>query len=191
MKSSLGLPDNAFVFGILARYSPDKGHRYFFRAAGSLSRKRPDARFLIAGWRAQYTEQDMRMMAAEAGIADRCVFWGRETDTRGMIGCIDTGVVSSVRSETICRIAMEYMAMGVPVIGTDTNVIPEVVRHGETGLIVPAGDFPAMAAAMERMTSAPDIAARYGGNGRAVAVREYSLEVFARKTLDAYGGFNI
>ena len=131
------------------------------------------------------------MMAAEAGIADRCVFWGRETDTRGMIGCIDTGVVSSVRSETICRIAMEYMAMGVPVIGTDTNVIPEVVRHGETGLIVPAGDFPAMAAAMERMTSAPDIAARYGGNGRAVAVREYSLEVFARKTLDAYGGFNI
>lgn len=190
-KSSLGLPEDAFVFGILARYSPDKGHRYFFRAAGSLSRKRPDARFLVAGWRAQYTEQDMRKMAEEEGIADRCVFAGREKDTRGLIGCVDTGVVSSVRSETICRIAMEYMAMGVPVIGTDTNVIPEVVRHGETGLIVPAGDFLAMAAAMERMTSAPELAVRYSQNGRAAAVKEYSLEAFARKTLDAYGGFSI
>ena len=62
-RRALGIPGDGLLFGILARFSPDKGHRYFFEAAGKFSRKHPDARFMVAGWNAQLTEADMRGMA--------------------------------------------------------------------------------------------------------------------------------
>jgi len=185
-RKDVGIPADAFVYGILARYSPDKGHDVFFRAAGEVAKRNPAVWFLAAGWKAQLTEEDMRSMASDAGISERCVFAGRHPDTRDLIGLIDAGVIASVRSETICRIAMEYMSMGVPVIGTDTNVIPEVVRHGETGFIVPAGDYKAMASAMEELVISGNFARRFGDNGRILAGREYTLSDFAKKTLEAY-----
>jgi len=190
-RSDVGIPEDAFVFGILARFSPDKGHDVFFRAAGLTARRYPEARFLVAGWKAQFSEDDISAMAAEAGIADRCVFAGRHDDTRDLIGIVDCGVVTSVGSETICRIAMEYMAMGVPVIGSDTNVVPEVVRHERTGLVVPAHDHEALAAAMDTMVCSRDTVRAYGKTARVVAESDYSLTAFAEKTLHAYGEFTV
>ena len=105
---------------------------------------------------------------------------------RDLIAALDAGVICSVGSETICRIAMEYMAMGLPVVGTDTNVIPEVVRHGETGIVVPAGDADACAAAMKDFAGAPEKARQMGAFGRTILEREYSLPVFTETTIDAY-----
>jgi glycosyltransferase involved in cell wall biosynthesis len=95
-------------------------------------------------------------------------------------------VIASVGSEMICRIALEYMAMGIPVVGADTNVIPEIIRHDQTGLIVPKGNPEAMASAMEFFAASRDRAAAFGRAGRSLAEREFSLERFAQKTLDAY-----
>jgi len=183
----LGIPDEAFVFGILARFSPDKGHECFFRAAGRVAGKHPEAWFLVAGWNAQLTEADIRSMAAGAGIADRVIIAGRHPDSRDLIELLDVGVVASVGSETICRIAMEYMAMEVPVVASDTNVIPEVVRHGRSGLVVPAGDPEAMASAMCELAESRDKVRTYGKEGRRIVEEEYSLRAFAEKTLQAYG----
>jgi len=186
-RRDLGIPEEAFVFGILARFSPDKGHEYFFRAAGKVAGRHPGVWFLVAGWNAQLTEAEIRSMAAEAGVADRVVIVGRYPDSRDLIGLLDVGVVASVRSETICRIAMEYMAMEVPVVASDTNVIPEIVRHGRTGLVVPSGNPEAMASAMCEFAESENKARTYGKEGRRIVEEEYSLRVFAEKTLHAYG----
>jgi len=188
-RDDIGIPGNAFVFGILGRYSPDKGHRYFFDAAGKVAAIHPDAWFVVAGWNAQLSEHDIRSMAEKTGILDRTVFFRRLGDTRDLIGLLDVGVVASVNSETICRVAMEYMAMCIPVIGTSTNVIPEIVRHNETGLIIPPRNPAAMAEAMEHLLSRPEEAVRMGARGREIVESEYSLGFFARLTIDAYRSF--
>ncbi|MFC1692793.1 glycosyltransferase family 4 protein [Candidatus Latescibacterota bacterium] len=188
LRDSLGLPVDAFVFGILARFSPDKGHEYFFRAAQIVAKKYPEAWFLVSGWKAQFNEQDMRSMAEQAGISDKTRFTGRYSDSRELIGSIDVGVIASVRSETICRIAMEYMAMGIPVIATDTNAVPEIIRHGETGLVVPAGDPEAMSSAMEQILKSKEKTREFGERGCEIVAAEYSLTSFAAQTLEAYRG---
>ena len=186
VRDRLGIPRDAFVFGLLARFSPDKGHCHFFRAAGLAAQRFDDVRFIIAGWKSQYSLEDMKRMARDAGVADRTVFAGREPDGRNLISALDVGVIASVGSETICRIGMEYLAMKKPVIATDTNVVPEVILHGETGIVVPAGDFRSMAAAMIRMRDDTEFAQTCAAASRERAESEYSLESFARKTLDVY-----
>jgi glycosyltransferase involved in cell wall biosynthesis len=191
LRSALGIPGEAFVFGIIGRYSPVKGHRYFFEAAEEVSLVSPDAWFVVAGWNAQLNGEDMRAMAERAGIIERTRFTGRQNDIRDLIGSIDAGVIASIGSETVCRIAMEYMAMGIPVIAAGTNVIPEIIRDGETGWIVPRGDSGAMAVAMGRLLASREGAHALGLNGRDRVEREFSLERFAEKTLDAYRSMSI
>ena len=186
LRNDLGIPEDAFVFGILARFSLDKGHRHFFHAAEIVFKKYPEAWFLVAGWNAQLTERDMRVMSSEAGITEHTRFAGRYPDTRNLIGALDAGVIASVNSETICRIAMEYMAMGVPVIATDTNVLPEIVSHRRSGLVVPAGDPEKMASAMEEMLESREKVQQFGECGRKTIDSKYSLTSFAAQTLKAY-----
>lgn len=181
------IPDNAFVFGIIARFSPDKGHTFFFRAAEIVAKKYPEAWFVVAGWNAQLKEADIRSMASGVGILERTLFPGRYPDSRELISLLDVGVIASVRSETVCRIAMEYMAMGIPVVATDTNVIPEIVRHGRSGFIVQAGNPEAMASAMVEMRESKEKARTFGQNGRFIIESEYTLSSFASQTLRAYG----
>jgi len=186
-RRALGIPDDTFVFGIIGRFSPVKGHRFFFEAASLAARQRPRLRFLVAGWDAQLSDRDIENMAVKAEIIERTYFPGRSKDVRELIGAVDAGVVASVGSETVCRIALEYMAMGVPVIAAKTNVVPELVPDGVAGIIVPPGDANALAEAMEHLADSPETAAELGANGRARVERDYTLERFAMKTLEAYG----
>ncbi|MFC1538767.1 glycosyltransferase family 4 protein [Candidatus Latescibacterota bacterium] len=186
LRKKFGLPEKGFVFGIVGRFSPDKGHIHFFRAAGMLAKDYPDIRFHVAGWNAQLKLEDIHAMAKEAGIFERTVFSGREKDSRDIVGSLDAGIIASVRSETVCRIAIEYMAMGIPVIASDTNVIPEIIRNNESGLIIPAGNPVAMAETMKRLLTSKGLAETLGQSGRKIAEKEYSLESFASKTIKAY-----
>jgi len=188
LRKKIGLPEDAFVFGIVGRFSPDKGHKHFFRAAGIITKEYPEVWFLAAGWKAQLTVEDIHSMAHKAGVFDRTVFPGWCLDSRDSIGSLNVGVIASVSSETICRIAMEYMAMGIPVITTDTNVIPEIVRHNESGLVVPSGNPEAMAQAMKQLLISREKVKAFGQVGRKIAEKEYSLESFAAQTIEAYRG---
>ena len=189
-RESFGIPRNSYVFGIIGRYSLVKGHRYFFDAAGIVAQKFPDVWFVVSGWDADMSGEDVRKMAEEAGVADRTLFIERQHDIRGLIGMLDAGVISSVGSETVCRIAMEYMAMGIPVIAADTNVIPEVIRHGESGIIVPSGSGEAMAAAMEQVVQSQENGRAMGSLGRNIVETEYALVSFAEQTHASYERFS-
>lgn len=191
LRNELEIPEDAFVFGIIGRFSPVKGHRYFFEAAGKIAKKHPAAWFLAAGSDAQLKKPDILNMATEAGVLDRTRFAGRLKHSRSLISTIDTGVVASVGSETICRIAMEYMAMGVPVIASNTNSVPEIIRDGQSGIVVPAGNSDAMAHAMEKLLMNSKYALDLGNGGRQIVERDYSLTAFARKTLDIYRRYGI
>jgi glycosyltransferase involved in cell wall biosynthesis len=191
MRESLGIPARSFVFAVIGRFSPVKGHRYFFEAAGEVHRSFPEAWFVAAGWDAQLTLGDMRAMAERAGIIERTRFIGRQKDIRDLLGSVDAGVIASVGSETVCRIALEYQAMGIPVIAAGTNVIPEIVLDGVGGCIVPPGNARAMEDAMLRFAAAPGQAAEWGRRGRERIEREFSLARFAVKTLDAYRSFGV
>lgn len=191
LREHLDIPPDVFVFGIIGRFSPVKGHQYFFEAARRVLRLFPDTWFVVAGWDAQLNGDMMREMAENSGIIGQTRFTGRQNDIRDLIASVDAGIIASIGSETVCRIAMEYMAMGIPVVATDTNVIPEVILHNHAGIIVPKADPDAMTYAMERLVTSRERTAALGKTGREIAECEFSLVRFAEKTLEAYRNMTI
>jgi glycosyltransferase involved in cell wall biosynthesis len=71
------------------------------------------------------------------------------------------------------NVIQEALALGTPVVTTDVTGIPEVVRHGETGLLVPQHDPPALADAVERLLADPDLRVRLAAGGRRLIEAEF------------------
>ncbi|MFH0931018.1 MAG: glycosyltransferase family 4 protein, partial [Candidatus Zixiibacteriota bacterium] len=123
------------------------------------------------------------------GISDKFIFTGRVEDPRKIISLMDIGVVASIGSETVCRVALEYMALGKPVVATDINGIPEVVKDGINGLIVKPKNSTSMADAILELLKDKTKRESYGKAGRVLTENEFSLNNFARKTEEFYYSF--
>lgn len=184
----LGVGEDEVLIGIIARLSPVKDHHTFLKAAAKVHRQTPHARFLISGENAQLTRENLQKFAAELGIADRVVFLPRDDSisVQDLIAALDIGVVASNGSEVICRVSVEYMAMGKPQVVTNINVLPEIVDDGKNGFVVPAGDPAAMADSLLQLVQNPQLRNRMGETARRYAVEKFSYPVFAEKTLAVY-----
>lgn len=186
LRNTLGISEDELVVGILGRLSPVKGHRYFIRAALEVLKSFREVKFLIAGEDAQVKSFRLKEWVKEMGISDKFVFTGKSEDSRKIISLMDIGVIASVGSETVCRVALEYMASGKPVVGTDINGIPEVIRDGINGLIVESKDSRGMGKAIVGLLKDRDKRERFGKAGRLLAENEFSINAFASRTEEFY-----
>jgi glycosyltransferase involved in cell wall biosynthesis len=73
------------------------------------------------------------------------------------------------------NVIQEALALGTPVVSTDVTGIPEVIRDGQTGLIVPQRDPVALAAAIERLLADPGLRVRLASNGRRLIEAEFDI----------------
>lgn len=89
--------------------------------------------------------------------------------------------------EAFGQTALEAMACGTPVVGFDTGGIPDIVRHGHTGLLAKAGDESDLAAQIQRMIDNPNERLEIGRKARLLAETEYSLAVQAEQYISLYG----
>jgi glycosyltransferase involved in cell wall biosynthesis len=85
------------------------------------------------------------------------------------------GVLPSLWPEPFGTVVCEAMSRGKPVIGTEPGGHSDMILDGETGLLVPAGDVPALAEAMRRLIADPELRARLGAAGR-VRSRLFTVE---------------
>jgi glycosyltransferase involved in cell wall biosynthesis len=116
-------------------------------------------------------------LAAELGVADRLAVTGflPHRAIPGLLAGADVAVLPS-RYEELGTVLVEAMAAGRPVVAAAVGGIPELVRDGVDGLLVPPGDPVALAGAIDRLIADPALAARLGASGRArVAGHDWSL----------------
>jgi glycosyltransferase involved in cell wall biosynthesis len=172
-----GRPD--YVVLTPARLHPQKGHTYLLAAAVKI----PDATFVLAGDGPLRAELEAH--ARNLGVTDRCVFLGDRTDVPDLLAAADLFVLPSL-FEGLPVSVLEAMAAERPVVATAIGGTDEVVRHEETGLLVPPCDPSALAAAISRIRSDPSLARRLAAAGRERVEREFSSEVTARKVMGIY-----
>jgi len=169
------------VIAAVGRLAPQKAHDRFLRAAATVHRAHPDARFLIVGDGALRSE--LEAQADRLGIACAIRFTGVRDDAPELISRSDMLVFSSIW-EGLSIAALEAMAAGVPVISTDVAGTAELLATG-AGVVVDHDDD-ALAEAIGGMIASPERRAAMGAEGRSLHFRRFSSVKMAERYADTY-----
>ncbi len=178
--SRYGLPEGSLVVGMIAQLIPRKGHHHLFRALPPLLERFPTLRVLVFGQGP--LRHDLEAHLRLKGLNGAVVFAGYEKSLDRALPQLDL-VVHPALMEGLGVALLEAAASGVAIVASAVGGIPEVVRDGVNGLLVPAGDSGALREAMAGLLADPGARRTMGQAGRALMEREFSIEGMA----DAYG----
>jgi glycosyltransferase involved in cell wall biosynthesis len=172
-RRELGLNGAERLIGIVGRIFPIKNHRLFLDAAALVAEREPTVRFVIVGDGVLRIE--MERHARELGIGHQVVFTGWRRDLPHIYADLDVLAVTSNNEGTPVS-AIEAMAAGCPVVATRVGGLPDLIREGQTGYLVPPGDAPAVASALLRVLCKPETARRMGEAARMVARERFAAQ---------------
>ena len=175
----LGFDDRTPLVGIVGRFAVEKDHATFLRAAAQVLQRLPHVRFVLVGQGP--LEADLKRLTQELRIAGQVVFMESQPRVADVFSALNVVAVSS-RYEGCCNVILEGMAMGKPVVATAVGGNPELVRHEQTGLLVPAQDPGAFASAIIRLMDDPALADRLGQSGRARIEQQFSVSRMVGET---------
>lgn len=184
LRRELDLAPGCPLVLMAAQMVPWKGHETFIRAVALLKERRPGLAAAIAG-ADPYGEQEqyarsLHEVVRELGLERTVHFLGHRDDVASLMADSDVVVVPS-HGEPFGRVALEAMAVGRPVVGTEGGGLSEVVADGETGLIVPQGDPVAMAAAVEGILGNPEMSRSMCEAGRLHVRERFAVADHARE----------
>ncbi len=187
-KQGLGIERDAIVIGIIGRFDPVKGHRYFFEAAKEVKLKNKGIKviFLVLGYPAEYTEDNLLMMAQSCGVKEETVIVKEWSDLSKMLSIIDIGVISSIDSEANSRSILEFMACGKPVVVTTIGVLPEIIEDNKTGFLVPPKQPEIMAEKILELVKDKEKREEMGLLARKLVEERFSQKDFVSKTEEIY-----
>ncbi len=172
-----------YLVGIVAHLADHKGHQYLIQATKILKQQSPKIKTIIVGEGPLSMELDRQ--AKELDVEDIIFFLGFRKDIPKILSSLDLFVLSS-HLEGMGSSILDAMASRLPVVATKVGGIPEVVIHGETGLLVPPRDPSALARAILMLYSDKTLASRLGQKGYELVHRKFSAEAMADKVVRLY-----
>ncbi len=177
-RTAHGIEPHAIVLTHVGRFAPPKNHALLIEAFAQVHADAPLYLLLVGGGE---LEGAAREQVARLNLQERIHFLGVRADVADILNASDMFVLSS-RVEGNPLSVMEAMAAGLPVVSTAVGGVPELVRHGETGLLVPSEDRDALAGALQALIDDP---ARRQAMG--AAARQHAIEHFdIRLTVQGY-----
>jgi glycosyltransferase involved in cell wall biosynthesis len=183
LRQQLGVRDREIVLLAIGRLSLEKGHADLLRALGRLRSLPQPWKLVLIGIGPE--RESLGRLADSLGISDRIVFAGFHPDIRRFYSIAHVCVLPS-HSEGSSNVLLEAMMAGVPVVATSAGGNPEIVLDEQTGLLVPVRDPQALAAAILRLLSEPDLAARLADRAFSRAASEFSVDRYRRRLSGFY-----
>jgi glycosyltransferase involved in cell wall biosynthesis len=183
-RREFGFDESDLVLGIAARLVPAKGHEYLFRAVAELRAAIPNLKVLVLGQ--GELQEELVKLVTELSLDSQVLFAGYREDMPRCTQAFDIGVQPSVDCDTSSFSLKEQMAAEKAVIASDYGGLTEIVRDGTEGRIVPAGIVEPLADAIRKTVENPSLRAEMGKAGRRRVLDEFTVEVFAKRTVEAY-----
>jgi len=161
--------------------APHKGFDLAVCALPLLLRRFPTLRLVVAG--AGPSSGELVRLAAREGVSDAVELLGAvdHVDVPGLMNAASVVAIPS-RRESFSLVALEAALMARPVVAARVGGLPEIVAHGETGLLVEPDSSTALASAISTLLESPATAERLGGQARRRAQRDFGLQ----RQVDAY-----
>lgn len=189
-REQLGIDKDAKVVSMIARFTPYKRHPLLLDAIARIADRVPRLKVMLTGElypnnrNSSHTER-VKQQARDLGIADRIYWLGFRSEIRVVHSAADVLVLCSDR-EPLGRCVVEAQAMGVPVVVTNSGGTKEVVRDGETGLVVPGEDPAALAEAIARILLDDQLRTAMSRSARLHAERNLAASVAASRVEEIY-----
>jgi glycosyltransferase involved in cell wall biosynthesis len=181
-RAELGVLPDAPLVVMVGALTREKDPLTFARAVAAARRSLPTLRALVVGdgpLRAELQAEVQRL-----GIADVLRLTGHREDADAIIAAADVLALSSVE-EGLGSVLLDAMAFGKPVAVTAAGGIPEIVVHGETGLLVAPGDADALGDAIASIAGDRELAMRLAAGARSRVAR-YSMDEVVGRTTAVY-----
>jgi glycosyltransferase involved in cell wall biosynthesis len=181
-RRELGIPEGTVVVGTVGWLLPVKNPGGLLEAMIPLLQSRPDLFLAFVG--KGDLEPALKRRAVEAGVEGKVVFAGWRRDVPEIMRAFDVFVLPSL-NEGMGRVVVEAMASGKPVVAADVGGIPDMVRHGENGLLVDPRDTGVLRASIETLINDPALRSAMGEKGRETALH-FSLPAMISKIESLY-----
>ena len=182
-RKSLGLPETGSIIGVPGTLRPVKGHTFFFEAVAPLMERYPQLVLAVTGHGEEAFGQTLKTSVEALGLAGRTCFLGSIADMSAFYRACGVVCVPS-QAEPFGRTVIEAMAVGTPVVATAVGGIREIVRDGETGLLVPYGDRAALTEAIHQMLLRPELREKVARAAREDARGRFHERKYQRTILD-------
>jgi glycosyltransferase involved in cell wall biosynthesis len=173
-----GLPPGAPLLVAAGRLVPQKNHDLALRALAGVA----DARLAVLG--EGPLAEELERTGGELGLGDRLVIAGLRPDARAIIAAGDAVVITS-HAEGLPLVALESLAAGTPIVATAVRGIRELLEHERTALLTPPDDAQALAEALRRILTEPELRERLSGAGRELAA-DYTEDAMVTRYLELY-----
>jgi glycosyltransferase involved in cell wall biosynthesis len=188
VRRDLDVPPDAPFLLCVARLDPQKGHPVLLDAMSLVLRREPEARLVLVGGGQQAGEDyvaSLRRRASQPDLDGRVLFAGERTDVPRLMAACDVFAMAS-HWEGFGLVFLEAMAAGKPVVATRVSAVPEVVVHGETGILAPPDDPSALAEALLDLVGDPAQRRRLGAAGYQRVRERFTADRMVEETLQVY-----
>lgn len=183
-KKELGIEDGSQnIVAMIGRLEPVKGPEYFIEAAKLVSEKYPQVKFLMVGDGS--LREKLEVQLRQLKVYDKFIFLGWREDIPEILSVIDILVVPSL-NEAVGRILLEAGYYGVPVIASCVGGIPEVVKDGVTGILVPSGNGAVLTQGLLSLLNDKAKRASMGKVAREWVRVNFSAEIMVRQISELY-----
>ncbi|MFN3872491.1 MAG: glycosyltransferase family 4 protein [Ignavibacterium sp.] len=187
IRNEFSITDNELLIGMLARFSPGKGHEEFLLAAKTLSEKFNNLKFIVVG-EASRGEDDyansIKKLAKDYGLKN-LIFAGFRSDTPDVLAAMDIFVFPS-HAEAFGIALAEAHSMALPSVCSNSDGVLDIAVDGETALLFETKNADDLANKLEVLINDSGLRKQFGANARQRAISLFDINVIMNKTISLY-----
>jgi len=192
IRKEFSITDNELVIGMLARFSPGKGHEEFLKAASLMSVKHNNLKFIVIGEASrgedEYAET-IKRMSIDLGLQN-VIFSGFRSDIPEMLSALDIFVFPS-HSEAFGIALVEAMAMALPSICSNSEGVPDIAVDEKTSLFFESKSYNDLAEKLNTMILSSQMRTAFSLESRRIAEKNFDIAAHINSLINTYNSFQI
>ncbi|OGU58211.1 MAG: glycosyl transferase [Ignavibacteria bacterium RBG_13_36_8] len=188
VRDEFNIGDGKILIGMMARFTPGKGHEEFIYAAKELSNKYSNLRFMIVGEPSHGEDkyaQNIKKLAAENDHQNKIIFTGYRSDTPNVIAGMDIFVFPS-HAEAFGLALVEAMAMAKPTVCSNTDGVLDIAIDGKTSLFFQNRNAEDLTLKLEQLINSKDLRDNLSHAGRNRALEKFDINIYTDKLIELY-----
>jgi glycosyltransferase involved in cell wall biosynthesis len=188
LRDEIQLGTNELLVGTVARIDYQKDFRTFFSVAKLVKLHVPRARFVVVGDGKGDELEKIKESAKEFGVSQDVCFTGHRNDLLNVYSSLDLFLMTSIK-EGLPNSILEAMAMGVPVVSTAVDGVPELIAENETGYLCPIGDVETLSNRVITLLEDKNLRSQFAQAGRKRIIENFSFEKRVKQLESVYEYF--